>query len=165
LNDDETLIQGNSIIKDNPKKRRINFETQLEAVDKFVKKHYKKHKLPQEDADKAREEIKRGLIKQSIFNKFVFNQKESHEKWGLIQGKDKSLRLAPLFSYDYCAGVEPLYKTFGITQSFEVKVSVSDFISLCLISASTIIPPFTLSLNFTFLIVVAGSNSKVFPSL
>ena len=113
LNDDETLIQGNSIIKDNPKKRRINFETQLEAVDKFVKKHYKKHKLPQEDADKAREEIKRGLIKQSIFNKFVFNQKESHEKWGLIQGKDKSLRLAPLFSYDYCAGVEPLYKTFG----------------------------------------------------
>ena len=37
LNDDETLIQGNSIIKDNPKKRRINFETQLEAVDEFVK--------------------------------------------------------------------------------------------------------------------------------
>ncbi len=113
LNDDETLIQGTSIIKDNPKRRRINFESQLEAVDKFVKKHYKKHKLPQEESDKAREEIKRGLIKQAIFNKFVFNQNESHQKWGLVQGKDKKLRLAPLFSYDYCAGVEPLHKAYG----------------------------------------------------
>ena len=113
LNDDETLIQGNSIIKDNPKKRRINFEAQLETVDKFVKKHYKKHKLPQEELDVAREEIKRGLIKQTIYNKFVFNQNESHQKWGLVQGKDKRLRLAPIFSYDYSAGVEPLNKSYG----------------------------------------------------
>ena len=112
LNDEETLIQGNSIIKDNPKKRRINFEAQLETVDKFVKKHYKKHKLPQEELDTVREEIKRGLIKQTIYNKFVFNQNESHQKWGLVQGKDKRLRLAPIFSYDYSAGVEP-YRPYG----------------------------------------------------
>ncbi len=107
LNDDETLIQGTSIIKDNPKRKRVNFEAQLETVDRYVKKHYKKHKLPQEEQDKAREEIRKGLIKQSIYNKFVFNQNESHEKWGLVQSKDKRLRLAPIFSYDYSAGVEP----------------------------------------------------------
>lgn len=114
LNDDETLIQGNSIIKESPK-RRINFETQLEVVDKFVKRHYKKHKLPQDACDQAREEIKRGLIKQTIFNKFVFNQNESHQKWGLVRSDDNTLRLAPLFSYDYCAGVEPLGKAYART--------------------------------------------------
>lgn len=111
LYDEETLIQGNSIIKDNPNKRRINFQSQLESVDKYVKKHYKKYKLSQEELEKVREEIKRGLIKQTFFNKFVFNENEAHEKWGLIQGKDKRLRLAPLFSYDYCCGVQPTNKT------------------------------------------------------
>ena len=111
LYDEETLIQGNSIIKDNPNKRRINFQSQLESVDKYVKKHYKKYKLSHEELEKVREEIKRGLIKQTFFNKFVFNENEAHEKWGLIQGKDKRLRLAPLFSYDYCCGVQPTNKT------------------------------------------------------
>lgn len=114
LRGEETLIQGDSIVKENSNKRRttrVNFETLLEATDKYVKKYYKKHKLPPEDMKRVREEIRQGLIKQTIFNKMVFNQNEANQKWGLIIKPDKSLRLAPLFSYDYCAGVEMVDKS------------------------------------------------------
>lgn len=111
LYDEETLIQGNSIIKDNLNRKRINFESLLETTDKYIRKYYKKNKLPAEDLKKARKEIREGLIKQTFFNKLVFNENESNEKWGLIAGKDKRLRLAPLFSYDYCSGIELTRKT------------------------------------------------------
>lgn len=112
LRGEETLIQGDSIVKENSnKKRRISFESLLEAADKYVKKYYKKHKLPTEDMKRVREEIRQGLIKQTIFNKMVFNENEANQKWGLIIGADKNLRLAPLFSYDYCAGVEMINKS------------------------------------------------------
>lgn len=111
LYDEETLIQGNSIIKADPKRRRINFEALLESVDKYLKKYYKKNKLPTEDLNRARKEIREGLIKQTFFNKMFFNANESNEKWGLIVGSDKNLRLAPIFSYDYFAGVESFRKT------------------------------------------------------
>lgn len=114
LRGEETLIQGDSIVKENSNKRksnRINFESLLEATDKYIKKYYKKHKLPAEDMKRAREEIRQGLIKQTLFNKMVFNENEANQKWGLIATADKTLRLAPLFSYDYCAGVEMLEKS------------------------------------------------------
>lgn len=111
LGDEENLIQGNSIVKDNPNKKRVNFESLLETTDKYVKKYYKKHKLPEKAMQDARKEIRQGLIKQTIFNKMVFNENESNEKWGLIICKDKNLRLAPLFSYDFCAGVEMTQKS------------------------------------------------------
>lgn len=111
LGDEENLIQGNSIVKDNPNKKRVDFEALLETTDKYVKKYYKKHKLPAKDMEKARTDIRQGLIKQAIFNKMVFNENESNEKWGLIICKDKKLRLAPLFSYDFCAGVELTQKS------------------------------------------------------
>ena len=41
----------------------------------------------------------------------VFNENEANEKWGLIIKKDKTLKLAPHFSYDFCAGVELTQKT------------------------------------------------------
>lgn len=110
LYDEETLIQGNSIVKDNPKRKRINFESLLETTDKYIKKYYKKNKLPESDLIKVRAEIREGLIKQTLFNKLVFNENESNEKWGLIVCNDKNLRLAPIFSYDYSAGVEPTGK-------------------------------------------------------
>lgn len=106
LYDEETLIQGNSIIKADPNKRRINFEALLETTDRYIKKYYKKNKLPQQDLQAVRREVREGLIKQTFFNKLMFNNNECNEKWGLIIGKDKSLRLAPIFSYDYFAGVE-----------------------------------------------------------
>lgn len=106
LYDEETLIQGNSIIKADPKRRRISTEALLESTDKFLKRYYKRNKLPQEDLQRARKDIHEGLIKQSFFNKLFFNTNECNEKWGLIVGKDKNLRFAPIFSYDYFAGVE-----------------------------------------------------------
>ncbi len=111
LYDEETLIQGNSIIKADPKRRRINFDTLLESVDKYLRKYYNKNKLPKDDLQKARASIREGLIKQTFFNKLFFNTNESNEKWGLIIGNDRNLRLAPMFSYDYFAGVESVSKT------------------------------------------------------
>lgn len=110
LNDEETLIEGNSIIKDNPKKKRIKFESLLESTEKYVKKHYKKYKSTEDELLKARTDIRRGLIKQTFFNKFVFNENESNKKWGLIKDKNNRLRLAPLFSYDFSCGAEPIEK-------------------------------------------------------
>lgn len=108
LYDEETLIQGNSIIKADPNKRRISVEALLDSTDKYLKRYYKKNKLPQEDLQRARKDIREGLIKQTFFNKLFFNTNEGNEKWGLIVGNDKNLRLAPLFSYDYFSGVEAI---------------------------------------------------------
>lgn len=106
LNLDETLIQGTDIVKDNPKRKIINFENLLEQTDKFIRKHYKKNNLSTSHLEKARKEIREGLIKQTIFNKIVFNENESNQKWGLIADRDKYLHLAPVYSYDFCSGVE-----------------------------------------------------------
>ncbi len=127
LKDNETLIRGSSFVKCNPNRLMLDLDKILETTDKYVKKHYKKYKLPQEDLEKARQEIRQGLIKQTIFNKIVFNENESNEKWGLIVGEDKRLRLAPLFSYDFCANV----KTIGKMQHRVVdgnKEYIEDFI-------------------------------------
>lgn len=127
LKDNETLIRGSSFVKCNPNRLMLDLDKILETTDKYVKKHYKKYKLPQEDLERARQEIRQGLIKQTIFNKIVFNENESNEKWGLIVGEDKRLRLAPLFSYDFCANV----KTIGKMQHRVVdgnKEYIEDFI-------------------------------------
>ena len=110
LCDEETLIQGNSIVKDTPNKRKVHLETLLEETDRYIRKHYKKYELPEEDLERTRTEVRQGLIKQTVFNKIVFNENESNEKWGLIRQADDRLRLAPIFSYDYCAGAEPISK-------------------------------------------------------
>lgn len=126
LKDNETLVRGSSFIKCNPNKLMLDLDKILEITDKYVKKHYKKHKLPQEDLETARKEIRQGLIKQTLFNKIVFNENESNEKWGLIVGEDNRLRLAPLFSYDFCANV----KTIGRMQHRVVhgnKEYIEDF--------------------------------------
>ncbi len=111
LKDNETLVRGSSFIKCNPNKLMLDLDKILDATDKYVKKHYKKYKLPQQDLEKARQEIREGLIQQTLFNKIVFNENESNEKWGLIIGEDNRLRLAPIFSYDFCANVQPLSRT------------------------------------------------------
>lgn len=112
LNLDETLIQGTDIVKDNPKRKIINFENLLEQTDKFIRKHYKKNNLSTSHLEKARKEIREGLIKQTIFNKIVFNENESNQKWGLIADRDKNLYLAPVYSYDFCSGVELSSKSY-----------------------------------------------------
>lgn len=107
----ETLIPGTSIYKRKNDKRRVNFEALLEATDKYIKRYAKKNKMSEEDLQKTREDARKGLIKQTIFNKIVFNDNENNSKWGLIAGEDKSLRLSPLFSFDYCAGSETTNKS------------------------------------------------------
>lgn len=107
---DDTFIRGTDIFKDSDDKKKVKLENLLEATDKFIKKHYKKHKLPEEEAKVAREEIRRELIKQSFFNKYVFNENESNQKWGLVDDGTHRLRIAPLFSFDYCCGAEPTKK-------------------------------------------------------
>lgn len=111
IQDGETFVRGNSIYKRKKDNRKINFETLLEETDKYVKKFYKKNKLPAKEAEITRREIRQGLIKQTIFNKIAFNDNEANSKWGLIIDKNKRLRLAPLYSFDYCAGVQSTKKS------------------------------------------------------
>ena len=111
IHDKETLIRGSAFIKDKQDKLMLDFNNILEETDKYVKRHYRKYKLPQEELENTRREIREGLIKQTLFNKIVFNENESNEKWGLIIGEDNRLRLAPLFSYDFCANVQTINKT------------------------------------------------------
>lgn len=107
---EDRFILGTDIVKDSREKKRTKLETLLETTDKYVKKHYKKHKLSDGESIRARDIIRRGLIKQSFFNKFVFNENESNQKWGLIADGNHELRLAPLYSFDYCCGAEPTGK-------------------------------------------------------
>lgn len=110
LRDNETLIRGSSFIKSNPNKLMLDLDKILDVTDKYIKKHYKKYKLPQQELEATRKEIREGLIKQTLFNKIVFNENESNEKWGLIITDNNRLRLAPLFSYDFCANVKTIDK-------------------------------------------------------
>ena len=82
----------------------------LESVDKYVRRNYKKNNIPESDCIRDRDEIRRGLIKQSFFNKYVFNENESNQKWGLVENGNHELRIAPLYSFDYCCGAEPIGK-------------------------------------------------------
>lgn len=116
LNDEETLIEGASIVKvDDSKKigiKRIKLESLLKQTDEYLKKHYKKYKLPEEEQVLVRGDTRKTLIKQTFFNKFVFNENEANGKWGVIKGPDNRLRIAPIFSYDYCCGAVPNIKTW-----------------------------------------------------
>ena len=116
MKEDETLIQGDSFIK--PKRKRLNalkttvdLDKMIEETTRFVKKHYKKHKLPEAEAKEACRNIREGLIKQTIFNKLVFNTNEDNNQWGLIEDGSHHLRIAPIYNYNYCANVSSRINT------------------------------------------------------
>lgn len=67
------------------------------------------------------------MIKQTIFNKIAFNDNEDNSKWGIIIGEDKRLKLAPLYSFDYCAGVKSTGKSHHRIIN-RVKEDVESFI-------------------------------------
>lgn len=128
LNEDEKFIQGKAILKDVKNGRRIKLENLLDATDRYIKKHCKKYDIGLETSCDMRKEIRRELIKQSFFNKFVLNENESNLKWGLLENSDHKLRVAPLYSFDYCCGAEPIGKNHRRTvnrkediQSFMLK--------------------------------------------
>lgn len=113
LNDDEILIPGNKIIRGDSKKkekrprirRKIKLESILESTDKYIKKNYDTYKFSKEETDSTREEIRKGLIKQTVVNKFFVVDDEPFNSWGLIKNKQGKLKLAPLSKFFYCAGV------------------------------------------------------------
>lgn len=112
LNNDEILIPGNRIIKENNKEKkprnrtRIKLESILESTDKYIKKYYEKKDISEEEINSLRENIRRGLIKQTIINKFFFIDDEPLNSWGLIKNKNGDLKLAPLSRFSYCVGVK-----------------------------------------------------------
>ncbi len=110
IKEDETLIPGDTFIK--PKKKKfksarlsLDLDKMIDETQKFVKKHYKKHKLPENEAKDACRNIRKDLIKQTIFNKLVFNTNENNNQWGLIENGEHRLRIAPIYNYNYCANV------------------------------------------------------------
>ena len=117
ITEDESLIRAIGFIK--PKKKRtkvgrtsIDLDKLIEETTKYVKKYYKKHKIPEKEAIADCVLIRQGLIKQTIFNKLVFNNNEDNDQWGLIEDSNTHrLRLAPLFNYNYCANVNSTLET------------------------------------------------------
>lgn len=111
LNDDEILIPGNKIFRGDNKrkpkvtKRKIKLESRLEHTDKFIKRNYEAEKFSKEECNAIREEIRKGLIKQTVVNKFFVIDDEPSSSFGLIKNKEGRLRLAPLSKFSYCAGV------------------------------------------------------------
>ena len=111
INEDEAVIRGDTIVKGVFKKKKIDLNKLIDETNKFVKKHYKKHKLPEVEIKETQNLIRQGLIKQTVFNKLVFNQNEGNSLWGLVENEEHRLRLAPIFNYTYCANVKPTSKT------------------------------------------------------
>lgn len=105
IKENEKLISGGSIVKGSPKRQFYDIDDIIEDTNKFIKKHYKKYHISNEERDETEEKIRREFIKQSLFNKIVFNTNEDNNSWGLIEGEDHRLRLAPVFGYNYCANV------------------------------------------------------------
>lgn len=106
LKDGESLILGDEIYKRKKDRVKIDFEDLLSETAKYIKRYYKKNKINSSEAEKVKDEVRKGLIKQTIFNKLVFNNNEGNSKWGLIKQEDSTLKLAPIYSFDYCSGVE-----------------------------------------------------------
>lgn len=119
LNDEEVLIQGNKIIKQNQTKSKkdktdkkvlsskIKMSHILEATDKYIKKYYQKYRIPEKEQKADRDEIRQALIKHFFVNKFLVNDNDSLVSWGLIEDKkNHRLRVAPMTRFNYCAGVK-----------------------------------------------------------
>ena len=113
IGEDESLIRADTFIKaPNLKGKKtgtvgIDTDKIIDSTVKFIKKHYKKYGISQNDAKEDAEEIRRGIIKQTIFNKLGFNRNEDNDQWGLIEDMNThKLRLAPIFNYNYFANVE-----------------------------------------------------------
>ena len=126
INEDESIIRGSTIVKGLFNRKSIDLNKLIEGTNKFIKKHYKKYKLPESDMKEAQKLIRQGLIKQTVFSKLVFNQNEGNSLWGLVEGKDHRLRLAPIFNYDYCANVQPTEKK--PYRTINKKETLEDFI-------------------------------------
>lgn len=113
IGEDESLIMANTFIKPpNLKGKKtgsigIDTDKMIDSTVKFIKKHYKKNGLSPKEAKDDSEEIRKGIIKQTIFNKLGFNRNEDNDQWGLIEDLNThKLRLAPIFNYNYFANVE-----------------------------------------------------------
>lgn len=106
IKEDETFIPAQKFVKDHSNIRRVGLKELINSVSNYIKSEYKERGFSKEETTAAVNQARVNLIKQTFFSRFVANNSESDDKWGVIQSKDGKIRLAPMFAYDACAGAE-----------------------------------------------------------
>lgn len=100
----EELIYGEDILeKTGGDINELNVEKLVDSIEAYLTKKGFKH----QDI----EIIKKDFVKQSIFNRFVKQSDENNHNWGLlINGKEETARIAPIYDLDCCCGIGTLKK-------------------------------------------------------
>lgn len=102
---EEIYLAGYGIVES--KRRRDNkvpFKSVLDSTRRAMLEEESRRGISEEDTLARYEEIRRGLIKQTFFNKLTLNDDESNDTWGLIRGTDYRYRLAPLRCFEPSCG-------------------------------------------------------------
>lgn len=108
----EELIEGNDIllddISDNEEKlqRQAITELKISTILEKISNYLIKNNCNRED----KENIEKGFIKQTIFNKFIGQTDENNGNWGIIKDKYNRFRIAPIYDVDCSCNVNKLAK-------------------------------------------------------
>ncbi len=104
---DEMYFAGYGFIKSKKKnENKIPFKRVLSGTRAFMLEEEGSRGIPKKETLERFEEVRRGLIKQTFFNKLTLNDDESNATWGLIRGRDCRFHLAPLKSFQTSCGAK-----------------------------------------------------------
>lgn len=87
-------------------------------VEFLTLRHFKKYQI---------ENVRNEYIKQAFISKFFRNCDENNSNVGIIIDKDRNVRLAPMFDFDYYCGVERTCNT-NFEKKVNGKIDIQSFI-------------------------------------
>lgn len=126
LNSGERYISADTFLPSSRKgSKTVDMSTILQSSEKYVKSHYEENGFSLKEAQDALEGIRRGIIKQSLFDKLTLNKNSSNKNWGLVLSSDNSLKLAPLHYFKSYANSGEMKKARTVRKNRE---DISDFI-------------------------------------
>lgn len=101
LKDGEELISGLSISTDSDVMTGLRGNVNgndMKRMEKALTIYLNNRRFSQEEI----EDTRRNLIKQCIISKILGNNDEANRNWGIIISKQRNVKLAPMYDFEYC---------------------------------------------------------------
>lgn len=115
LSEGEELIHINDVAYEH--EREIT-KVEKNIVEYLTLRHFKKEQI---------ESVRREYIKQAFVSKFFRNCDENNGNVGMIVDKDRNVRLAPMFDFDYYCGIERTCQT-NVEKTVNGKIDIQSFL-------------------------------------
>lgn len=115
LSEGEELIHLDDVAYEN--EREIT-KVEKNIVEYLTLRHFKKDQI---------ENVRREYVKQAFVSKFFRNCDENNGNVGIIVNKDRNVRLAPMFDFDYYCGIERTCHT-NVEKTVNGKIDIQSFL-------------------------------------